>query len=120
MLMGKKLPGAAHARLDLVQDHQHAAPVAELSNLSRKSESGQRMPPSPWMGSSITAQVRSSMAALRASMSLKGTKENPCSTGSKPFFDFILTRGGQGGHGAPVKGLFHGNDVRNVPVGPGP
>ena len=46
------------------------------------------MPPSPWIGSTMTAAVWLSMARSTARRSLNGTYLNPPGSGSKPWWYF--------------------------------
>jgi hypothetical protein len=108
---GQTSARAAHARLDFIQNHQYAAICRKAAHLCRKSGSGQRMPPSPWIGSSITAQVLSSMAVQGVDV-VERHKRKPSQHRIETFFDLVLTCRGQGGHGASVKGLFHGNNAK--------
>jgi hypothetical protein len=55
--------------LHLVEDQKRAGLVAQVAQALQAGVGQGRMPPSPWTGSMITAQVWSVMAAFSASWS---------------------------------------------------
>ena len=73
LFASEKSPRTPHSRLYLVQYQQDPFPGREIPKGRRYSREAGITPASPWIGSSMTATVRSVKAFRTASMSFRGT-----------------------------------------------
>lgn len=64
------MAGTARPGLHLIEYQGRVMAIAEVRSAWRNAGSAGITPPSPMIGSTITAQVREEMAAVTASMSL--------------------------------------------------
>ena len=82
LLIAEKLARPADARLDLIEDQEDVPFPRKSRSFFRYSLSATNTPPSDWIHSSMTAQVRSDAFFSIASRSLKGTKVKSSTRGS--------------------------------------
>jgi hypothetical protein len=116
VVAGEGAAGAAEPRLDLVGEEQHVVLVAQRAHPAQVALGRDDDPASPWIGSSSTATVSSSIAPrARASVAV-GHDVEPGVYGPKPLPGVGVGREGDDGGGAAVE-VAVGDDDRACAVG---
>ena len=80
--------------------------------------SGMLTPLSPWIGSTITAQVLDVMVFFIAAISSNGTYLNPWQKRTEPFLDFILWSRAHRSQCSPVERFIGGDELGSAFLSP--